>query len=105
VTGVTIGVCESCGAARFPRPEWCSACGSKRVGRVEVSDGVVEETTILRHALGLDLGEVRIGSVRVQGGAVVVARLEGAAGESTRVQLEVVDGAPVAVPLAPAPSG
>lgn len=95
---LVVGVCSVCDARRFPKPEWCPTCGSDRIEDVRSSEGTVEETTVLRHSLGGGTGPVRIGTVRLAGGAIVIARLESAAGEGARVNVHVVDGAPVARP-------
>jgi uncharacterized OB-fold protein len=93
---LAVGECQACGTRGFPIPLWCPACGSDRIQDFEARTGQVTETTILRHAPGRSPSPVRIGTVRLCGGGVVVARLEPAIGEGSRVQLSVEDGAPVA---------
>jgi uncharacterized OB-fold protein len=88
VNGVAAGACGACGWRGFPVPEWCPRCGSDAVRVALAWGGTVEETTILRHAPGRTLpGPVRIGSVRLAGGGVVIARLDPAVGEGSRVLL------------------
>ena len=59
------------------------------------SAGVVEDATSLRRVTGRTLGApVPLGTVRTDGGARVVARLEAVPGD--RVRLTVEEGAPVA---------
>ena len=99
MSGVLVGRCERCGTTTFPKPEWCATCGATQVEAVEAAEGIVEETTTLRRAVGLDIGPVRIGAVRVKGGAVVLARLEGDARSGSAVQLTVAEGAPAAMQL------
>jgi hypothetical protein len=67
-----------------------------------VGAGVVEEATLVERAPGGPLATpVRLGSIRLEGGVVVVARLESAVGPGDSVRLEYRDGVPVAYPKAP----
>jgi uncharacterized OB-fold protein len=67
-----------------------------------VSAGVVEEATLVERAPGGPLTEpVALGSIRAEGGLVVVARLESVLGPGDSVRLEYRDGVPVAYPTAP----
>jgi uncharacterized protein len=96
--GLTVWECASCGLAVFPRRLGCPRCGSAEWRRRTAETGVVEESTLLRRAPGRALhGPVRIGSVRLDAGPMVVARLAPAAGAGMRVQLLEDDGVPVAV--------
>jgi uncharacterized OB-fold protein len=99
VTSIVIGECPSCGAQRFPVPLWCDVCGSYRIDEVVSPSGLVTEVTIVRHIPGHSLPPVHLGTVRLDGGAVVVARLAAAVGEGSRVDVVVEDGAPIARPL------
>ena len=96
MTSIVVGKCPSCGAERFPLPLWCDVCGSYRIDERPSRAGRVTETTIVRHIPGHSLPPVRLGAVRLDGGAVVVARLEAGVGEGSRVHVDVDDGAPVA---------
>lgn len=96
MNGVVVGICEVCGAQRFPRQSWCPACGSDRIRDAMETRGTVEETTIVRHTPARHGPPVRVGTVRLNGGALVVARLEPGVGERAEVELLTVDGAPVA---------
>lgn len=98
MNALVLGECEACGARRFPTPLWCHVCGSDRIGQVTETSGTVAETTVVRHAAGRRLAPVRIGTVRLTGGGVVIARLDAAASEGDRVEIDVEDGAPVARP-------
>jgi uncharacterized OB-fold protein len=98
VTSIVVGKCPSCGAERFPLPLWCDVCGSYRIEELSSPSGLVTEVTIVRHVPGHSLPPVRLGTVRLDGGAVVVARLEAAVGEGSRVDVVVEDGAPIARP-------
>ena len=79
-------------------PLWCDVCGSYRIDEVASPSGLVTEVTTVRHMPGRFLSPQRLGTVRLDGGAVVVARLEAAVGEGRRVDVVVDDGAPVARP-------
>ena len=96
MTSIVVGKCPSCGAERFPIPLWCDICGSYRIDEVSPPFGLVTETTIVRHIPGHVLPPVRLGTVRLAGGAVVVARLEAGVGEGSRVEVDVEAGAPIA---------
>jgi hypothetical protein len=64
--------------------------------------GVVAEATHVERAPGGPLAApVALGSIRLEGGVVVVARLESALGPGDSVRLEYRDGVPVAHPTAP----
>jgi uncharacterized OB-fold protein len=67
-----------------------------------VGAGVVEEATLVERAAGGPLATpVALGSIRLEGDLVVVARLEAAPGPGDSVRLEYRDGVPVAYPTAP----
>jgi uncharacterized OB-fold protein len=67
-----------------------------------VGAGVVEEATLVERAPGGPLATpVALGSVRLEGGVVVVARLEPTLRRGDSVRLEYRDGVPVAYPTAP----
>jgi uncharacterized OB-fold protein len=62
-----------------------------------VSAGVVEEATLLERAPGGPLAApVALGSIRLEGGVVVVARLEAGLERGDSVRLEYLDGVPFA---------
>lgn len=97
MSAVLVSACGTCGWRGFPERIWCPVCGSDQIESVPEELGVVEDATALRRAPGrtLDL-PVRIGTVLLDGGARVVARLEAKSGD--RVRLTVEEGAPVARP-------
>jgi uncharacterized OB-fold protein len=67
-----------------------------------VGAGVVEEATLVERAPGGPLATpVALGSIRLEGGLVVVARLEAGLERGDSVRLEYRDGVPVAYPTAP----
>ncbi len=66
------------------------------MGHQLVHDGTVDEVTLIRRIFGQPLtGPVRLGTVRLAGGGLIVARLDGAA-VGQRVRLFTDGGAPVA---------
>jgi uncharacterized OB-fold protein len=90
-----VSACRTCGWRGFPERIWCPVCGGDEVELVAEEAGVVEDATSLRRAPGRTLdAPVLIGTIRSDGGARVVARLEAEAGD--RVRLTVENGAPVA---------
>ncbi len=97
-SGLRVSGCATCGWRGFPARLWCPACGSDELRDVVVHVGRVEEVTLLRRAPGGLQHPVRIGSVRIAGGVVVIARLDSAAA-GARVRLHTDRGAPVARPL------
>jgi uncharacterized OB-fold protein len=68
--------CDRCGIALFPDRLRCPRCGASGFTRVAAGSGVVEEQTTLPSAGAGDEREVRLGSVRLLAGPVVVARLD-----------------------------
>lgn len=103
MTGVPLSTCDDCGWEGFPQRHWCPFCGTDALGERLEERGVVEDSTILRRAVGRP-GRllVRLGTIRLEGGAKIVARLD-AAGRGARVRVQLVDGAPVARPARDAP--
>ena len=90
---VTVGECVQCGQRRFPLPIWCHRCGSFDVRDVPVSSGTVAEATIVRRAVGVARGSVRLGAVALDGGGVVVARLEPGVTTGMHVAVGIASGA------------
>jgi uncharacterized OB-fold protein len=93
--GVTVSSCPSCGWKGLPERLWCPRCGSDEVGTSVLREGVLEEVTTARRARGTGPA-VAVGSVRIEGGGALIARLEGAPSEGSRVELEDDGGAAVA---------
>jgi uncharacterized protein len=95
--GLPIFACAHCGHTVFPARLLCPRCGNSEWQSIDVTEGVVEESTVLRRAPGTSsLEPVHLGSVRVAGDVVVVARLEPGVDSGTSVRLEYRDGVPVA---------
>lgn len=97
IPGAEASACLDCGWRGMPHRDWCPACRGDRVRRVRVHVGTVDETTIVRKGAGPV--PVRLGTVRLDGGGAVLARLEAGAAEGARVRLLDDGGAAVARPL------
>jgi hypothetical protein len=57
-------------------------------------DGVLEESTTVRHAIGTTNAPVVLGTIRIGHGVTLIARLGEVVPRGTRVELHEVDGAP-----------
>ncbi len=100
--GVPMYVCARCEHEVFPVRLLCPRCGGSEWQRRDVSEGVLEESTVLRRAPGTSPSDpVHVGSVRVAGTVVVVARLEPGVDEGAPVRVEYRDGVPLAQPKEP----
>jgi uncharacterized OB-fold protein len=76
VSELQIFRCTGCGLHLFPERLRCPRCGARSFEPAPAGPGRVEERTALRRA------PVRLGSVRLDKGPVVIARLgEATAGE------------------------
>lgn len=94
---VLVWRCLACGWQAFPLRLGCASCGSSRGEAVPVTRGVLAEQTVVRRAIGGPLPEpVRIGTVHADGGAILIARLEGTLAQGDPVTLRSERGAPVA---------
>lgn len=78
--------CTACGVHLFPERLRCPRCGAWEFEAVAAGPGRVEERTTLRR------GGVRLGSVRLASGPVVIARLGEDAEDVVRLE-EHPDGA------------
>lgn len=83
-----VAVCDSCGRAAFPPPLLCPHCSNRDWNDEQVDSGTLEAVS--------DLGEVRVGAVRLARGPVAIARVEGNARAGVEVQLTEDGGIPVA---------
>jgi uncharacterized OB-fold protein len=95
--GVPVWRCSACGHAVFPARLLCPRCGAADWESREVDEGVVDGATVVRRAPGGPLPvPVPLGTVSLEGGVLVVARLEPGLEEGHSVRLEYRDGVPVA---------
>jgi uncharacterized OB-fold protein len=84
MTELRIQRCEACGTSAFPDRLWCPGCGAGTWQHVAAGPGRVEEETTLRRSAET----VRLGTVRLESGPLVIARLATHTGAGTEVQLE-----------------
>ena len=102
--GLTAGECARCGQVTFPRRLWCPTCGGADFRPRAVDAGTVEHATTVRHAAGrADWVPVELGAVRLDDGAIMIARLEPGVAPGQQVRLRGGDAAPVAGPLVDQP--
>lgn len=95
-----LAVCTGCDRAAFPRPLWCPVCGGEEWREEELGAGRVEETTFVRRAPGHSPDvPARLGTVRLDAGPAVVARLAPGASGGVRVWVELEGTVPVARPI------
>ena len=100
--GVVVWRCLECATEAFPLRLRCAACGSPRGERITVTHGTLADQTVVRRAVGGELPEpARIGTVAADGGAVLVARIDGEVADGERVRLADDGGAPVASAAGP----
>lgn len=85
VTELQIQRCERCGTNAFPDRLWCPGCGAGELRHVAAGPGRVEEETTLRRSTD----PVRLGTVRLDAGPLVIARLSRHARTGTQVRLEL----------------
>jgi len=88
MTELEIQRCERCGTMAFPDRLWCPGCGCGRgeLHHVPAGPGRIEEETTLRRPPAAE--PVRLGTVRLQNGPLVIARLAADAGPGTQVRLD-----------------
>lgn len=97
--GVAVWRCRTCGRQAFPLRLRCPSCGSADGETVRAERGRLAEQTVVRRAVGGELEEpVRIGTVELDGGAVIVARIDGELADGEWVALFSAGEAPVAGP-------
>lgn len=68
--------CRNCGTTAYPQRFACPRCSSQSFERLDVEHGVVEERTIVLRAAGGEVRPLTLASVRLDGGAILVVRLE-----------------------------
>jgi uncharacterized OB-fold protein len=84
MTELQIQRCERCGTSAFPDRLWCPDCGGGELRHAPAGPGWVEEETTLRRSAE----PVRLGTVRLEAGPLVIARLAKLTGAGTLVRLE-----------------
>ena len=93
--GVGIWRCKTCGAAYFPERLLCSRCHGHDFVAERVSEGVVEEVTVIRHVLGqTDWQPRRIANVRTTNGPRISVGLRDELGPGTLIELFEEGSAP-----------
>ncbi len=90
MTELEIQRCERCGTSAFPDRLWCPGCGAGELRHQPAGPGRVEEQTTLRRppAFAPQDEPVRLGTVRLQAGPLIIARLAPGAGAGLQVRLE-----------------
>jgi uncharacterized OB-fold protein len=86
MTELQIQHCERCGTDVFPDRLWCPGCGAGTLQHVPAGPGRVEEETTLRRPPTAE--PVRLGTVRLDSGPLIIARLAGGTGAGTQVRLD-----------------
>jgi uncharacterized OB-fold protein len=91
MTELEIQRCERCGTGAFPDRLWCPGCGAGELRHAAAGPGRVgEETTLRRPPAAAPNDEpVRLGTVRLDSGPRVIARLSTDARAGTHVRLEL----------------
>ena len=86
--GVGIWRCTACGAAYFPERLLCSRCHGRAFMIERVTEGVVEEITVVRHVLGQnEWGPRRLANVRTVNGPRITVGLRDESGPGTVIDL------------------
>ncbi len=86
--GVGIWRCKACGAAYFPERLLCSRCHGHDFAADRVTEGVVEEITVIRHVLGqTDWAPRRLANVRTANGPRITVGLRDESGPGTLIDL------------------
>ena len=92
--------CEACGAGLFPERLRCPRCGALRLLAIAAGTGTVEEETVLPRRADPQPEPVRLGSVRLAAGPVVIARLREGMTPGAAVRLSRAPGGAIwAIPL------
>ena len=86
--GVRIWRCRSCGTSYFPLRLLCPRCGGEDFAEERVTEGVIEEVTVIRHVLGqADWQPRRLANVRTVNGPRITVGLRGDSGPGTVIDL------------------
>jgi uncharacterized OB-fold protein len=84
MTELQIQRCERCGTSAFPDRLWCPGCGAGQLRHVAAGRGRVEQETTLRRSAE----PIRLGTVRLDSGPLVIARLADGTGAGAHVRLD-----------------
>jgi uncharacterized OB-fold protein len=84
MTELQVQRCERCGTSAFPDRLWCPGCGAPTLRHVPAGPGRVEEETTLRRSAE----PIRLGTVRLDSGPLIIARLDAGANAGIQVRLE-----------------
>lgn len=96
--GVGIWRCEKCGVGYFPARLLCSRCHGPDFVTDRVTEGVVEQITVIRHVLGQgDWQPRRLASVRTVRGPTITVGLRDQCGPGDAIELFEEGGAPFGV--------
>ena len=86
--GVTVWRCAKCGTGFFPEPLLCQRCHGHQFTTDRVTEGVIEEISVIRHMLGQENWQpCRIASVRTSDGQLMTVGLRDESGPGTRIEL------------------
>jgi len=88
VSELEIQQCLRCSAAWFPDRLRCPGCGARKWQRVPAGEGTVEQDTWVHRPPAPDGAPVRLGSIRLDAGPIVIARLQEDVGTGRRVRLD-----------------
>lgn len=95
IAGIPLSRCGQCGAGYFPARLICHRCGHAQWTEERAPDGVVEEVTVVTHAIGQENWIPRkIASVRLSEGQLIVAGIADDVHAGMRVCLFEDNGSP-----------
>ncbi|MBX6426329.1 MAG: hypothetical protein IRZ09_10475 [Variibacter sp.] len=96
--GFTVWRCMGCGAVLFPERLLCPRCHGAAFAPERVEEGVVEETSTIRHMIGQADWKPRvIANVRTKDGLHITVGLRDDSGPGTVIDLYEEAGAPFGV--------
>jgi uncharacterized OB-fold protein len=99
MTGVLVAQCAGCGRLAFPAPLVCHRCGADSWQTSRIDTGVAEEVANVLHAVGGTSEAVTVGSVRLDDGPLVVARVLGDIEPGQPVRVARTEGGICASPI------
>jgi uncharacterized OB-fold protein len=94
-TGVGIWRCSACGTGYFPERLLCAQCHGHEFVPDRVTEGVIEEITVVRHVLSqTDWAPRRLANVRTANGPRMTVGLRDESGPGTVIALFEEGSAP-----------